>query len=90
MVLGFIADRFHWRSRHPSLWVEGKPEKSFWTGQPKFRKTGPKQLSHFAAKTAAFSNRMQEMRIRPDALDARSEQLLFPSSLPPLRGTLTS
>ena len=32
MVQGFIVDRDHGGSRHVSNWVEGAPERSFWSG----------------------------------------------------------
>jgi hypothetical protein len=32
MEEGFVLDLGHHSSRAPATWIEGKPEKSFWTG----------------------------------------------------------
>ncbi len=44
MVLGFNADRFYGGASHRTQRVEGKPEKSFWTGATKVPKDKTKTI----------------------------------------------
>jgi hypothetical protein len=41
MILGFVADRFHFASVGTSHWIEGAPEHSFWTSIKKLEPALP-------------------------------------------------